>query len=450
MKIKFLGAAGTVTGSSYVLTSGSGRSILIDLGMFQGLPSIEQMNYLPYEYDCRQLVGAVLTHAHLDHCGRLPILITNGYKGKIWMTPATKDLTTLSLLDSASIAVKDKKQALYDKTLAYQTIDRFMTEEYRTPFQVGDFKVTFRDAGHIVGSASLEIEDLQPNSEIRKIVFSGDLGNTPEDLVMPTEMIDDADVVVMESTYGDRLHPEEDALAIIAHEINTIEASGGTLMIPAFALERTQEILHMLMHLKKSGKIKMSTPVFLDSPMAEKATMIYMNYLELFNEHIQKDMQEEGTAFGFAGLNIINKREQSQGLQHYDGPKVIIAGSGMMSGGRIVGHAAHYLVHPKNRLLIVGYQGEGTLGRELMEGHKEVVIDRKVIPVKASVNMTHALSSHGDQKQLMDWLQHIKDVKKVFLTHGEDQSRQVLAQKIKTDLGIQQVFTPQMHEEVSL
>lgn len=447
MKITFMGAAGTVTGSSYILTSGSGRSILIDLGMFQGTPEIDALNYKPYTYDCSKLVGAILTHAHLDHCGRLPILLPKGYKEKIWMTAPTRDLTEISLLDSAQIAIKDKAQILYDKELAFKTIDRFKTQDYRQEFQVGDFAVTFRDAGHILGSAILEIEDKRPNSDFKKIVFSGDIGNYPEDLVMETEMIESADVVVMESTYGDRLHPEEDAQAMLQTEINAIEASGGTLLIPAFALERTQELLHMLMHLKKEGKIKANTPVFLDSPMAEKATMVYGDYKNLFNEHILNDI-EEGALFEFVGLEMIEKRSQSRGLHFHQGAKVIIAGSGMMSGGRIVGHAANYLSNAKTRLLIVGYQGEETLGRDLMEGKKQVVIEGQLINVKATVTTTHAMSSHADQQQLMDWLQHIKNVKKVILTHGEDSSRDVLSKRITQELGIQQVELPHIHEEI--
>lgn len=450
MHIKFLGAAGTVTGSSYVLTSGSGRSILIDLGMFQGTPDIERLNYLPYEYDCRLLSGAILTHAHLDHCGRLPILLKKGFAGRIWMTPPTRDLVELSLLDSAKIAVQDKKEALYDKELAYKTIDRFQMIGYHEPFAVGDFKVMFRDAGHIVGSASLEIEDMRPNTGIRKIVFSGDLGNTPEDIVKPTEMIDSADVVVMESTYGDRLHPEEDAMQMLQDEINAVEAAGSTLLIPAFALERTQEVLHMIMHLKKEGRVKVETPVFMDSPMAEKATMIYLDHPETFNRHILEDMQNEGSPFNFPGLEVIEKRSHSMGLHRRDGAKVIIAGSGMMTGGRIVGHAAICLPHSDNRVLIVGYQGDDTLGRDLMEGAKEVVIENQIVPVRASVRTTHAMSSHADQGQLLDWLKNIQGVRKVILTHGEDPSRKVLAGKITQDLGIADVHMPMLNEEIEI
>jgi len=455
MKIKFLGAAGTVTGSSYILTSGSGRSVLIDLGMFQGSPEISKMNYDPYDYDPAQLSGAILTHAHLDHCGRLPISTARGFKGDIWMTPATRDLTELSLLDSAKIAKQDKqslplrgqKPILYDAELAEQTIGQFKTMDYRKPFAVGDFTVTFRDAGHILGSASLEIEDLRSDSEVKKIVFSGDLGNSPEDLLQETELIDSSDAVVMESTYGDRLHPVGEASDVIQSEIKSVEVSGGTLLIPAFSLDRTQEILHIIMHLKKDGKIKGETPIFMDGPMGEKATEIYLQYPGIFNSHVQDDFKL-GDPFQFPGLTTIHDNHESQGIHNIGGPKVIIAGSGMMVGGRIVGHAVHYLPISSTRLLIVGYQGEGTLGRSLMEKSKEVSINGIRVEVKAIVTDIQTMSSHADQKQLTDWLKHIKNVKKLFLTHGDDEPRTVLSKKITEEIGIKEINLPKMNEEM--
>lgn len=449
MKIKFLGAAGTVTGSSYVLTSDAGNAILIDLGMFQGTPEIEKLNYLPFDYNCAQLDDAILTHAHLDHCGRLPIMLPQGFKGKVHMTGPTRDLTEISLLDSAKIAVQDNKKVLYDRELAYKTIDRFVVQNYREDFPVGDFKVRMRDAGHILGSSILEIEDMRCTSEIRKIVFSGDIGNYPEDLVMSTEFIDQADAVVMESTYGDRLHPDEDSSQMLQDEINAAEANGGTLLIPTFALERTQELLHLIMHLKKEGKVRAETPIILDSPMADKATEVYLNYPELFNTHVEEDLSEGGM-FNFEGLEVILKRSQSRGLVKRNGAKVILAGSGMMAGGRIVGHAAQYLTQSKNRLFIVGYQGEGTLGRELMEGKKQVIIEGQSVTIRGTVTVTHAMSSHADQGQLMDWLKHIKGVKKLILTHGEDPSREALSQKVREELGIEKIYLPQLNEELML
>jgi metallo-beta-lactamase family protein len=454
MKIKFLGAAGTVTGSSYIVTSGGGQSILVDLGMFQGPPEIDKLNYEPYDYDCSQITSAILTHAHLDHSGRLPILLSHGFRGNIWMTPPTRDLTEISLYDSAKIADdnlrhnrKDSKEVLYDRNLAVQTVMKFETEEYRKPKQIGDFTVTFRDAGHILGAASLEIVDGRPNSEFKKIVFSGDLGNSPEPLERETELIDSADVVVMESTYGDRLHPKENPVEKVQAEINIIEKSGGTLLVPTFSLDRTQEMLHMIMHLKKEGKIKNETPVYLDSPMALKATKVYINYPKDFNQEIQNDLKI-GDVFDFPGLIVVEKWDESAAIHETPGPKVIIAGSGMMTGGRIRAHAAYYLPMESTRLLIVGYQVIGTLGRRLIEGEKNVNIDGVNVNVKAEVGDTHAMSSHADQNQLMTWLKHIKGVKKVFLIHGEDEPRAILSRKITDELGIKDIVLPTMNQEI--
>lgn len=449
MKIKFLGAAGIVTGSSYVLTSGSGRSILIDLGMFQGPDHIDRLNFEPLDCDAGKIVGVVLTHAHLDHCGRLPILLPLGFTGSIYMTPPTRDLTELSLLDSAKIAKEDDRKFLYDEDGARKTIDRFVVVEYGKARDIGDFTITMRDAGHILGSAIVEIVDNHPDSNIQKIVFSGDLGNFPEDLLQETELIDSADAVVMESTYGDRLHPKEDPIAVLSDEIKKTEISGGTLLIPAFSLERTQELLHMIMHLKKTGTIVAQTPIYMDSPMGRRATMIYKHYPEDFNAHI-KDDQKRGSAFDFPGLIVVGKHKESQAIHGQTGPNVIIAGSGMMTGGRILGHAIHYLPISSTRLLIVGYQGEGTLGRKLLDGSKEVIIDGVAVGVLATVSDTQGMSSHADQGQLMSWLGHIKNVKNIVLTHGDDGPRLALAKKILEELGITDVTRPILHQEIIL
>jgi len=448
MKIKFLGAAGTVTGSSYVLTSGSGQSILIDLGMFQGTPDVEKLNYEHYECDPRQFLGMVLTHAHLDHCGRLPILFPKGFQGNIFMTAPTKDLTEISLLDAAKIAKDDRKQALFDEDLALRAIQQFKTVQYHETFQIGDFSIKMLDAGHILGSTSLEIVDSHPNSEVRRIVFSGDLGNTPEPLQRPTEYFETADAVVMESTYGDRLHPKLNAVDAVQSEMNTIEKTGGALLIPAFSLERTQELLHMIKHLKLEGKVSAQTQIYMDSPMAQKATSVYLNHPEVLNDHIQKELEADNP-FEFPGLVIVRRADESREIREIAGPKVIIAGSGMMVGGRIVGHAAHFLPIASTRLLVVGYQGEGTLGRALHEGAKKVTINSQPISVQATISDTQALSSHADQGQLVTWLKSIQGTKKVFLTHGDDIPRKALAAKITQDLGIADVTMPTLNQEVS-
>ncbi len=417
--------------------------------MFQGLPAIESLNYAPYAYNRKQLVGAILTHAHLDHCGRLPILLSGGYPGHIWMTPPTRDLTELSLLDSAKIAREDKKKILYDRDLAMRTVDRFKTTEYREPVEVGDFRITFRDAGHILGSAILEIEDTRSTDNFRKIVFSGDLGNSPGDLLERTELIESADAVVMESTYGDRMHPQEKPEDALQKEINKVEETESVLLIPAFSLERTQELLHMIMHLKLSGKVRAETPVFLDSPMAQRATRIYTEYPLFFNNHIRTEI-ENGGVYNFPGLEVVEDHEESMSIYGRRGVKVIIAGSGMMTGGRILGHAAYYLPIPSTRLFMVGYQAEDTLGRTLLSGVPEVVIDGMTVMIKATISSTQAMSSHADQGQLLDWLSHIQNVKKVFLTHGDDGPRKALSRKIAGQLKILDVVLPTLNQELAV
>jgi metallo-beta-lactamase family protein len=449
MKIKFLGAAGTVTGSSYILTSGGGTSILIDLGMFQGPAEIDKLNYEPYDYDTSTLAGAVLTHAHLDHCGRLPIIMKGGFKGSIYMTPPTRDLTELSLLDSAKIAKEDKSQVLYTTADVLNLIKQFVTIEYHKEIHIGDFIVTFYDAGHILGSASLEIVDKNPNSDIRKIIFSADIGNYPAYLEDPTEFIKSGDAVVIETTYGDRLHPEESPLDALLSEINAVEINGGTLLIPSFSLDRAQELLHMIMHFKKEGKVLKETPVILDSPMAEKATKIYVDYPKYFNPHIEAEYKL-GEMFDFPGLEVTRDWRQSQALHNRPEAKVIIAGAGMMTGGRIVGHAQYYLPFKSTRLMIVGYQGEGSLGRELLNGKTEVIIKGQKVLVNASVHDTQGLSSHADQGQLMEWLKAIKGVKKVILTHGDDHSRIGFKEKVEQELGINDITLPKLGEVIEI
>ncbi|EKE05679.1 MAG: Beta-lactamase-like protein [uncultured bacterium] len=447
MKIKFLGAAGTVTGSSYILTSGGGTSILIDLGMFQGPAEINKLNYLPYDYDVSLLSGAILTHAHLDHCGRSPILMTKGFKGNIYMTPPTRDLTELSLLDSAKIAKEDKSQILYTTSDVLALVKQFVTVEYHKEIHIGDFIVVLRDAGHILGSASLEIIDKNSNSEIHKIIFSADIGNYPAYLEDATEFIKSGDAVVIETTYGDRLHLVESPVEALQSEINAVEINGGTLLIPSFSLDRAQELMHMIMHLKKEGKVQNETPVILDSPMAEKATKIYVDYPKYFNPHIEAEYKL-GEMFDFPGLEVTKDWRQSQAIHARPEAKVIIAGAGMMTGGRIVGHAIHYLPMASTRLMIVGYQGEGSLGRELLNGKTEVIIKGQKVLVNASVHDTQGLSSHADQGQLMEWLKAIKGVKMIILTHGDDHSRIGFKEKVESELGITDINLPELGDEI--
>jgi len=443
MQIKFLGAAGTVTGSGYILTADSGQSILIDLGMFQGEPEIEALNYAKLDLDGAALSGVVLTHAHLDHCGRLPMLEKRGFKGNVFMTAPTADLTELSLYDSAKIAQMDHPDdALYTAEHVEKLVRRFRIAAYKQPFTIGEFTITFFDAGHLLGAASALIE-----VEGRKLVFSGDLGNTPQNLVCPTDYLTGADTVIMESTYGDSAHPAGSPEDAVQAEINAIEGTRGTLLIPSFSLDRTQELLHIIFHLKARGLVKPETPIYTDSPMGEKATHIYRRYSSMLNEEVKKDFLLSDP-FIFPGLRVVASHKESQELSLEPGPKVIIAGAGMMTGGRVVSHAMNLLPVASTRLFLVGYQGVGTLGRQLQEGATVVEIDGQAVAVHAQINHIRTMSSHADQPKLLNWLTHIKGVTKVILTHGEDGPRAGLAAKIQSDTGISDVVLPTLNQEV--
>jgi metallo-beta-lactamase family protein len=443
MKVKFLGAAGTVTGSSYLVTANSGEQILIDLGLYQGPQAVDELNFKLFEADVAKLAGVVLTHAHLDHCGRLPMVEKMGFSGKVFMTAPTAELVQLTLLDAAKIAKEDHPDnLLYDETNVFAVMRRFQVQKYDEPFMIGSFRITLRDAGHIIGACSVEVK-----IDDQTIVFSGDLGNSPEDLTRPTTVVTQADIVVMESTYGDRLHPTGEAIDVVRSEINTAEKTNSCLLIPAFSLERTQELLHIISHLKANGQINQETPIYLDSPMAEKATNIYEKYKTFLNDEIAKDFVN-ADPFAFPGLQVVRDRKESSSLNEPSGCKVIIAGSGMMTGGRIVDHARFYLPVGSARFLIVGYQGEGTLGRELLEGKKDVMVGKQMVHVNAVISETQVMSSHADQTGLMTWLRAISGIKQVVLTHGEDKPRKTLAEKIKSELRIMEVRCPGLNDEV--
>ncbi len=447
MRIKFLGAAGTVTGSSMMLTSQSNESILIDCGMFQGTPEVASLNRQAFEINPNELLSVILTHAHLDHCGRLPLLIKNGFNKDIWMTPPTSDITEISLYDTAKIAHSNPGEPIYTSNDVDPTISLFKTQDYDHEFSVGPFKITFKNAGHIIGSACVEIIDSSAQNEFKKIVFSGDLGNSPEALIEPTETITSGDIVVMESTYGDRFHPVTRPQDLIEAEINKIEASGGVLLIPAFSIERSQEILHIISHLKSSGKVKNQTEVVFDGPMGEKVTAVFEKYKNYFNKELTDDMSRSDP-FKFPGLNEIKNFEDSQHEVVEFGPKVVIAGSGMMSGGRILEYAAKFLPVPSTQLLFVGYQALGTIGRKILGGHKEIYIKGQKVMVNAQINEIQSMSSHADQKGLLAWLSTIKGTKKVILDHGEDPTRSIFAAKITEKLGINDITIPMLNEEI--
>jgi len=443
MNVKFLGAAGQVTGSSFLLTAKSGQQILIDCGMFQGASEVEQLNKKPIECNVSRLKAVLLTHAHLDHCGRLPLLTKMGYQSTIYMTPPTKDITEISLFDTAHINEEnEEEEPLYVKSDVIKCINSFRTVEYHEKLTIGDFEASYYDAGHIIGSGFIQVTDKTTGE---KIVFSGDLGNTPQDLINPTEMINSSDSVVLETTYGDRNHPDEDINALLLQEVLEVEKNMGTLLIPSFSIERSQEIVHRLSHLKRDGKIAESTSIFFDSPMGEQVTEVFESYINYFNKELSEDIKTYDP-FHFPGIYYTKNSRESRKIAELRGAKVIIAGSGMMTGGRILNHAKTFLPLTSTRLLFVGYQAEDTLGRNILEGERNVSIDNESFEIKATVNQIHGLSSHADQNRLLAWLKNIKNAKNLFLVHGEQDAREAFAKLA----GIANTYLPNVNEEIKI
>lgn len=443
MKLKFVGAAGgIVTGSSFLVD----EKLLVDLGMYQGTKEVSALNWEPLGFDAKKLEVVVVTHAHLDHCGRLPLLIKEGFGGKVYMTEATRDLVEIVLLDAVKVANEDEGRVpLYDEEEVENLLRMVEVVEYREKKDWGG-GLGFRllDAGHILGSASVEVFN---GTEI-KLVLSGDLGNSPQDLIRPTEYVRQAEVVVMESTYGERFHGDEDIEEVLIGEIKQIERSGGVLMIPAFSLERTQELLHCFDHMKKMGSVSDKVRVFLDSPMAIKATEVFRKHDDLYNNELKKHAKVDDP-FDFPGLAVVLEASESRKIKEIGGAKVIIAGSGMMAGGRIVNHALEYLGNEKTRLLFVGYQAPGTLGRMILDGKKSVSIYGKVVDVRASIGEITSMSAHADKGQLLTWLGEIDGVKRVFLVHGEELARRKLKMEIEKKWGYK-VELPLAEEEFEI
>lgn len=426
MKLKFLGASGTVTGSCYFLSS-KNTGVMIDSGMFQGVKDSESLNKAKPAIDFGKLDAVVLTHAHLDHCGKLPLLLKYGFDGHIYMNEPTKALVEIVLLDSAKIAREDSTETLYDEDDVFSLLKKIVLVDYHKPFSVGDFEVEMYDAGHILGSTSLLFTESETK---KKILFSGDLGNSPEPLLHSTEFVNEADFVVMESTYGDERHPAGNEADVIADIVSQAEHIGATVIIPTFSIQRAQELLYVFDGLKKDNKVSNETVVFLDSPMALRTTEVYKDYPGLFSMKLKNQVKTDDP-FDFPGLVLCDSVEKSKQIKNYQGTKVVIAGSGMMTGGRIMHHAINYLSDPKNTLIFVGYQAEGTLGREILSGKTEVNIWGNVVEIRSAIKEIKTMSSHADQDQLWDWFSKINGVSKVFLTHGEDIARLVFKEVIK-------------------
>ncbi len=446
MKIKFLGAASMVTGSCYFLT-GEKTGLMVDYGMFQGKGEDVGLNMIKPDIDFDLLTAVVLTHAHLDHCGRLPLLIRYGFRGPIFMTEATKALVELVLYDSAKLAKEEESKAvLYTDEDVEKILKQVEVVEYDKPFMVGEFELTFSDAGHILGSATVLVEE---KSSGERISFSGDLGNTPEPLLDPTHWVKKADVAVVESTYGDEIHEPRDEVEELTKIIAEAEAEKGTVIIPSFSLQRSQEILYIFDQLKKQGKMAVETPVFLDSPMAIKATDVFREFPNLYNRKLRNQAKTDDP-FDFPSLVLCDTIEKSRQIKNMIGTKIIVAGSGMMSGGRVIHHAISFLGDPKTQLIFVGYQAEGTLGRTIEDGAEKINIWGNEITIKAKVKEIKSMSSHADQRQILTWLGKMEGLSHVILVHGEELPRLVLAEKVRQEFPGVKVDLPMLHDEIEV
>ncbi|HUY69605.1 MAG TPA: MBL fold metallo-hydrolase [Candidatus Tyrphobacter sp.] len=449
MKLTFFGGAGTVTGANYLLSSGETK-ILIDCGLNQGGHYAERLNFGTFEYDPKEIKAVFVTHAHIDHTGRLPKLYKEGFRGEIYSTAPTKDFAQALLYDSEDILAREAKreslEPLYTKENVDQVLTLWQTAEYGKSFKVGPFKITLHDAGHILGSSSIEIEEGG-----KKIVFSGDLGNVNPPLIKEGEMIiPDADYALIESAYGDRLHESESGRRVKLEDviIDTVR-SGGVLMIPAFAMERTQELIFMIHELMKDQRIP-SVPVFLDSPLAIKLTEVYKKYESWFKGDIERLISRGDPLFSFSNLKLTRTTEESKAINDVPAPKIVIAGSGMSHGGRIMHHERQYLSDPQSAILFIGYQAKGSLGREILDGAETVKIFDEEVPVRCRKVEIGGYSAHADQKRLLEWLEPAAhSLKKAFVVQGDEGSSQALKNKIEDELAVR-AEVPTRQESVEL
>ena len=431
IQLTFAGAARQVTGSCYFVKTTT-ANFLVDCGLFQGGRVSEARNEEPFPFDAKALDFVVLTHAHLDHCGRLPLLYKRGFRGTIYTVEPTVPLARIVLEDAAGLIMEEAEREggtpLYTEADIPPLFDHFTPCGYHKPVVVKGVEIVFYDAGHILGSASVSVK-----ADGETVAFSGDLGNPPTPLLNPTEYISSADYVVIESTYGNRRHEDFHLRQQrLMAAIRTSIAKGGVLLIPSFALERTQEILHDINAAVEKGKLPFF-PMFLDSPMAIKATEVYRQFTHYYNPAAMRELAADEDLFSFPGLTMTSTSNESKGINQVPPPKVIMAGSGMMHGGRILHHLRQYLHSPTCTLLIVGFLVENSIGRRLLDGEKTVTIMGETIHAKANIEAIGAFSGHADQPKLLEWISHVTpSPKKVFITHGEEQSALDLAESVKS------------------
>ena len=450
MKITFFGAAEGVTGAKYLVES-SDTKILVDCGLFQGKREIRQRNWDDLLVNASSIDAIVLTHAHIDHIGYIPRLIKQGFSGPIYCSKGTQALSEILLPDSAMIQEEDAKFAnkynysrhnpalpLYSLQDARAALTMFRFLIYDTEVNVGSCRIRLMQAGHIIGASFILLSDGS-----QTITFSGDLGRQEQLIMNAPASLQQTDYLVLESTYGDRLHMQEDLLQKLAEAVNKVVAQKGKLIIPSFAVGRAQMILYALYQLQKEGVIP-KIPIFLDSPMAIKVTELYCQFK---NEHKLSSGQCEDV---FDIATYVRTTQESKALNNQVGPAIIIAGSGMLEGGRVLHHVKQCITDTKNMILFVGYQATGTKGRFLLDGADELTIHGNVYPVHASIQQIDGFSAHADASEILDWLSSLRQPpKKIFLIHGDMQALEALQQKIEQRYGWN-VVIPKYQESFQL
>ena len=452
IKLTFFGAAGGVTGSSYLVQTSRAR-VLVDFGMFQGHGDHEDLNKVPAALDPLKIDAVVLTHGHLDHCGRLPLLAKAGYHGPIFTTEPTIPLASLVMRDSAHLQEmeaerynrkhpeKKPSEPIYNAKDVDELIGLFQPVNYDQRVEVAPgVRAQFVEAGHMLGSASIRLT-IEDGGKTKNVVFSGDIGPKGAPILKDAVGFHQADFVVMESTYGDRDHkPLAETVAEFEGIVKRAVASKGKLLVPVFAIGRTQLLLYLLAQMFRNRTVP-KFPIFLDSPMAIQATKIYWEHMNLFDEEFQALRREKPLTDDLSSLKATPTAQDSMALNDQPGPALIMAGAGMCTGGRIMHHLRHNLSKPDACVLIVGYQGEGSLGRRLVDGEKEVSMFGERIQVKAQIHTLGGFSAHAGQTDLMEWFGHLAGGQpRVALTHGEDRGRLPLAKLIQERHGIKTVL----------
>lgn len=460
-QLTFLGAAATVTGSRYLLKT-EGHRYLVDCGLFQGGRHLDDLNWLPFPTPPGEIDAVLITHAHIDHTGYLPRLVQQGYRGPIYATEATCALLELLLPDSAYLQEQEAVYAnkkgysrykpalpLYTVADAQAALHQLQPVSFHTPLHLNGLRVTWRPAGHMLGSASLEAQ-LATDADVRTVVFSGDLGRYDEEVMTAPWPIPNADYLLVESTYGGRLHSDDPIEDVLADVINGVAARGGVLLIPAFAVGRTQEVLYYIRKVQDQGTVP-DIPVYIDSPMAVDASHIYCQFGDDHNLDVNLLMDHQRCPLRCRDTHFVRAVEESKELNTLAGPAIILSASGMCTGGRILHHLKWRLPDARNTVLFVGYQAEGTRGRALLDGAEKLRIHGEDVPVRAQIASIDALSAHGDQNDLLRWLSNFHNPPgKTFIIHGEPASSSALQKEIETRLGWRRVVVPELSQEVVL